>query len=443
MNRASDALCPPAGAELTAVESWLPTSIPLKSAWAICDNALFALTNLVVALALARRASVEEYGTFALAQSVALFLSILHTAFITEPTLVFGSERYRERVEEYVSAAVAMHIVIFVVIEAVLAAVILALGRMGLSMWARAFSMAAVGSPFILLSWFLRKACYIKKAPEIACMAGAIYMAGILPGIWMLARTGRLNGLTAFVVMGAAGIPPSLWILSRIGARSRWPRPSFLADLLRHHLRYGRWALGAGAMRWVPFNVPLIALASAGSASSSAALRALMTLLMPAVQFFQAVNTMLIPFCAGRRAKVAQLVAAVGSSEALVAIAYSAAMWLASRTILHELYAGKYDAYAPYLAPLSVLLAGEAVGGVVSSALQALELPEKVFSAYLAGSLLTVFGTIAFHPLQLKEAVWLVVGVYGLTAAFLAVVLSRVLAGSRSVGIAVREESCP
>jgi O-antigen/teichoic acid export membrane protein len=399
----------------------------LKSAWAIGDNALFALTNLGVALAVARYSSVEEYGTFALAQSIALFLSVFHTAFITEPVLVFGSERYRESVGQYVSAAVVLHGAMFVLIEIVLTAVVLVLGSLGWGLWARAFLMVAVGSPFILLGWFLRRACYIRKTPEIACRAGVIYIAALLPCMWALILGGGLNGLSGFAVMGGAAIPASLWILARLGASCRWPG-AFFHDLRRQHFRYGKWALGAGVMRWVPFNVPLIALASSGSASHSAGLRALMTLLLPAVQFFQAVNTMLIPFCSERNAsRLRPLVATAGVSEMLIAAAYSAAIWIVSRPVLHVLYAGKYDGDAPYLGPLSLLLVGEAVGGVAASALQALELPQKVFAAGLGGALLTVLGIISLHPFALPGGVGLIVVVYTSTAALLGISLARSL----------------
>jgi O-antigen/teichoic acid export membrane protein len=420
------------------------SSVPRKSAWAVCDNGLFAATNFLVAVAVARNVSQEEYGTFALAQSIVLLVSIFHTAFLTEPVLVFGSERYRERAGEYVSAAVWVHLGMFVVLEVVLAVTVLALFKLGLAMWARAFFLAAVGSPFILLGWFLRKACYIKKAPEIACAAGMIYIAAVTPCIWILTKTGTMSALWAFVVMGLAAIPASVWILVRLHAPFRLPQPGpFLSDMLRQHARYGRWALGAGAMRWVPFNVPLMAMASSASASYAGALRALMTILMPGVQFFQAVNTMLVPFCAGRsRAKVAHMVTTAAVSETLLAIAYSAAMGFLSRPLLHTLYAGKYDFYAPYLTPLSLLLAGEALAGVISSALRALELPRKVFAACLGGALLTFLGITYLRPFAMKEAVWLIVAGYAATAVLLGISLSRVLAERGVACLKTGEEPC-
>ena len=429
MSLATDAPRLSAGAKCPKDDSRNYRSLPLKSAWAIGDNALFAVTNLGVALAVARYTSVEEYGTFALAQSIALFLSVFHTAFITEPVLVFGSERYRESVREYVSAAVVLHGAMFVLIEVVLTAVVLVLGSLGWWLWARAFLMVAVGSPFILLGWFLRRACYVRKTPEVACRAGVIYLAALLPCMWALIRSGGLNGLSGFAVMGGAAIPASLWILARLGAGWRWPHPgAFFHDLRRQHFRYGKWALGAGAMRWVPFNIPLIALAASGSASHSAVLRALMTLLLPAVQLFQAVNTILIPFCSGRNAsRLRPLLATAGVSEMLIALAYSAAIWLVSRPLLHLLYAGKYDGDAPYLGPLSLLLVGEAVGGVAASALQALELPQKVFAAGLGGALLTMLGITSLHPFALPDAVGLIVVVYTSSAALLVISLARSL----------------
>jgi O-antigen/teichoic acid export membrane protein len=419
-------------------------SIPWKSAWAVCDNGMFAATNFLVAVAVARSVSQEEYGTYALAQSIVLLVSIFHTAFLTEPVLVFGSERYRERTGEYVSAAVWVHVGMFVVLDVVLAITALALSKLGLAMWARAFFLAAVGSPLILLGWFLRKACYIKKAPEIACTAGMIYIAAVTPCIWILTRTETMSALWAFVVMGLAAIPASVWILIRLHAPFRPPRRSpFLSDMLRQHASYGRWALGAGAMRWVPFNIPLMAMASSSSASSAGALRALMTILMPAVQFFQAVNTMLVPFCAGRsRTKVAHMVTAAAVSETLLAIAYSAAVWFLARPLLHILYAGKYDSYAPYLTPLSLLLAGEAMAGVISSALRALELPKKVFAACLGGALLTFLGITYLRPFAMPGAVWLIVAGYAATAVFLSISLSRVLADRDIACLKPGEEPC-
>lgn len=434
MNLASEALPTSGAAEWTESGERSCPSISRSSGWAICDNALFALTNLGVTLAVARQTTVEEYGTFALAQSIALFLSIFHTAFITEPVLVFGSDRYRAMLGQYLSAAVLMHALMFALIEAVLGAVILTLSSLGLTLWARAFLMVAVGCPFILLGWFLRRACYIRRAPELACMAGVIYMTALFPCMGLLSRSQQLNGLSGFALMGAAAVPASLWILTRLGARGLRPHPpSWFRNMLGQHLRYGRWALGAGLTRWVPFHVPLIALASSGSISYSAALRALMTLLLSAVQLFQAVNTVLIPFCAGRsRAALRPLLARAGASEMLLAVGYSAATWLLSQPLLHVVYAGKYDSYSSYLAPLSLMLLGEAMAGVAASALQALEVPQKVFAAGLGGALVTLAGVACLRPFGVAEAVGLIVVVYVCTAVLLGISLWRMLTlGSR------------
>jgi O-antigen/teichoic acid export membrane protein len=168
-----------------------------------------------------------------------------------------------------------------------------------------------------------------------------------------------------------------------------------------------------------------------------------MTILMPPVQFFQAVNTMLIPFCAGRgRTRVAQLVTTAGASETLVAIAYSVLTWFFSRPLLHSLYDGKYDLYAPYLLPLSLLLLGEAFAGVMSSALRALELPKKVFAGCFAGALLTGIGIVCLRSFEMREAVWLIVVVYAATAAMLGVSLSRVLGGRGVAWLKAGEEPC-
>jgi O-antigen/teichoic acid export membrane protein len=284
----------------------------------------------------------------------------------------------------------------------------------------------------------------MRKVPEIACTAGVIYVAAVAPCIWILIKTGTMTGLSAFVVMGAAAIPASVWIMVRLHVPLRLPRRGpFLGDLLRQHGRYGKWALGGGAMRWIPFNVPLMTLASSASVVDSGALRALMTILMPAVQFFQAVNTLMVPYYAGAGPrKVARSAARAGVSEVLLALAYSGAIWCLSRPLLHGLYAGKYDPYAAMLAPLSLLLLGEALGGVAASALQALELPKNVFAACLGGSAVTILGIACLHPFDMKRAVWSIVAAYTSTAMLLAISIYRAQAHAELACLRGGEEAC-
>jgi O-antigen/teichoic acid export membrane protein len=132
-------------------------------------------------------------------------------------------------------------------------------------------------------------------------------------------------------------------------------------------------------------------------------------------------------------------VARFAVAEIVLALAYSAATWLLSSSLLHLLYAGKYDNYAPYLAPLSLLLLGEAMGGVAASALQALELPSKVFTASLGGALLTLLGTACLHPLTMPAAVRLIVAVYISTATLLALSLYQTLGDRRLVRFEIEE----
>src|SRR5829696_8092535 len=76
--------------------SWLE-----KGFWAVADQGLFATSNFVLNIMLARWLSPQDYGAFAAMFAVFLLVGTIHTGLLTEPMLVFGSARYKDRLSEY------------------------------------------------------------------------------------------------------------------------------------------------------------------------------------------------------------------------------------------------------------------------------------------------------------------------------------------------------
>ena len=69
--------------------------------WAILDQGLFSVSNFALNLLLAHWLSPHHYGAFAAVFAVFLLLGTLHTGLLSEPMLVLGSGRYKNRLTEY------------------------------------------------------------------------------------------------------------------------------------------------------------------------------------------------------------------------------------------------------------------------------------------------------------------------------------------------------
>ena len=82
----------------------------MKGGLALLDQGVFAGSNFVISILLARWLSAAEYGTYAVGFAVFLFLLNFHQALLLEPMLVFGSSVYRNCLRGYVKALLLLHL---------------------------------------------------------------------------------------------------------------------------------------------------------------------------------------------------------------------------------------------------------------------------------------------------------------------------------------------
>lgn len=373
-------------------------------AWSVADQGLFAGSNFLVSVLLARWLSPEAYGAYTVAFTAFLFVSALHQGALNEPMLVFGSGRFRDRLPEYLSQVVRWHGGLSLVAFAVLAAGGGAVWAWGgpVALWSGllAVSVAQAG---VLLTWLARSTTYITFEPWRAAEAGAVYAVLMVGGLWALSASGLLspsNGYDvalSFGVMGAAGLSAGVWLLRR----GRVSPVAFVgADIRREargaHRTYGPWAVAGGGLEWAAGYLPVLWLGAAGGLAETGGLRALHNMGQPLIHVFQVMGTLMVPvfvraLAAGRGRQT--LVVAV-SVAAMLAVVFAGALLVAGAPMMHMLYDGKFDAYAGQL--WAVCLAAGCVGllVVVLSCLRALENPRLTF----LGRLLVigaVVGTVA------------------------------------------------
>lgn len=368
--------------------------------WAIADQGLFAVSNFVLNIVLARWLVPEAYGAFALAFSLFLLVSTVHTALLTEPMLVFGPGTYRESFEKYVGVLIREHWKLSCLLGALLAAT-------GAGLWMQspliALAVWAVGAatPFLLLQWLLRRACYVRLQPRIASLAGLGYSILLISGAYALHEMDVLSPFSAFALMGLASFAAAAWLAHRLGLPLAPRRDDLVRQTRIQHWSYGRWAVGAAVLTWVPGNVYYVLLPIWGGLEATGTLRALVNLVTPIIHTNVALSLVLLPALVSvrgtpafkQRVTMAALVLCSG------AILYWVALGYLHQPVLRWLYDGKYAADASTLWLLGLLGVASAVVAVCGAALRAMARPDRVFWAYMGSSLVAVIAGVSLISL--------------------------------------------
>jgi O-antigen/teichoic acid export membrane protein len=387
----------------------------MKGGLALLDQGVFAGSNFVMSILLARWLPPEQYGAYAVAFAVFLFLLNFHQALLLEPMLVFGSSVYRNCLRGYMKALLLAHLamsVVMVVGLCVAAAVALRVGQSnGLP---GALIGIAVAAPTVLLFWLTKRTFYLKLSPAPSAAAAVLYCALTMGGLALVYKhSHHLSPLAAFLLMGFGGLVASLVLLAYL--RLRLPRTANapgLMDTWRRHWRYGRWALGANAMMWVPINAFYPILSRFSGMAQAGELKALMNFASPMLQACAALHTLLLPYAA----RVLEQKGSSGINVILrrmtllcvsCAVPYWVVLLLFQGPAFRLLYSGRYTEVA-YLLPVVALasVAGSAFFGP-SIVLRSLESPGSVFAAVSVSSCVAVaIGIPLTRAMGLSGAVW-------------------------------------
>jgi len=361
---------------------------------AVADQFLFAASQLILTVGLARSLSPSDYGAFTVAYTAFLLFGTAHTALLTEPLMVFGSSKYTESFQPYLTLLVKGHMMVTGLVAVLLTLISATLVRSAASLSTALFCIGLSG-PLLLLPWLLRRACYARLQAHIAVIGGAIQCGSMLIGLLWLAHAGRLSLQTSFVLMAATSLAASLFMV--FGLRS--PQQSAVApptmnEVAAVHWQYGRWALGAGALTWLQTSIYYLLLPQFASVAATGALKAVMNLVLPVLHGYTALSMVLLPTLsqAGSGAVLRSRLRLALPLFLMPALAYCSLATLYHRQVFAWLYAGQYSDVAwlfPIAAPM-VIASG--VSTVYSTALRAVQRPDRVFWSYAlaSGATLTI-----------------------------------------------------
>jgi O-antigen/teichoic acid export membrane protein len=393
-----------------------------KGGLVMLDQALFSGANFLVSILLARWLPPEEYGAFAVALSVFYLLAAFHTAVLAEPMLVFGAGKFRKQFRKYLGMVLYAHWGLAGGIALLLGGAALVTDRFGSAPMARALLGLALASPFLLLLWLSRRACYVHLRPFWAMVGSAVYFGIVGLGMFSLAQSGRISVLSSLLVLGTAGTVGALQIISRLNPQlcnyAGNPTPSML---VADHWRYGKWNLLGilsrwGSMRMLRFVIPLLLGLPAAAAVSASSL-----LYSPIQRIVQSVGTITLPYLA-RLANSSKSRGELGKKTLILLIAlpglvslYGIVLTALSKPILHWLYGGKYDHYWVLIPLFGINSVLSAAAGSMSTVLKAQQ-DSQAANAILVLAMLGFFVTV-----------WPLTALFGLGGAVLSVAVGQAL----------------
>jgi len=368
--------------------SWLT-----KGFWAVLDQGLFAGSNFLLNVLLAKFLTERDYGAFATAFSVFLLLGTVHSALLVEPMLVFGPNRYRGRLPAYFDILTLGHAAV-----AMLASMLLLTGAL-ICHWlgSGAIVVALLGlagaSPFILYQWLMRRASYVRSDPQRAAMGGAGYCLLMVGGLLLLEHWHALTIASALMVMGTSSCVVGIYLAWQEGVRRPWrPDKALARDAAAKHAHYGRWTIAGGLVGFVPAYVYYLILPLVADLQQSGALRAMTNLVMPLLQVNLALCILLLPRLV--RCRGTAQFARTARNALLVLVGASAAYYLFI-AVFHEplrrlVYGDKFQEYSSLLLLIGLQPILTAATGVLDVVVASHERPDYVFYSCLAAAIAAV-----------------------------------------------------
>lgn len=381
-----------------------------KGFWAVTDQALFAGTNFLASILLARWLEPAAYGAFSVAYAVFLLVGTLHTGLWTEPMLVYGSGRFRKSFAAYQRILFRSHWRFGMLTALVFLLLTLGFWAFGAQEIALSFLGLSFAAPSVYYLWLVRRGAYVLLEPHLAALGGGLYLLLYLGLTIILLRTSILNATTAFLAMAAAALLSAESI--RWHTKDDFDRIANENEVRCLHWNYGRWALLAGLFSWVPWNIYYLILPAFHGLEAAARFKALMNLLMPILHFNGALGQLLVPGMVRALAtgKLRQFVLA----SLTVLVTFALTYWLLLVTLGSKfmvwMYGGKYLEDPVWIIWLGLAPVSAAVVAVMSSLLRSMEKPEIVARLY---------GLLAMSTILLGIPLVWIYGICGSTIALL------------------------
>jgi O-antigen/teichoic acid export membrane protein len=351
---------------------------------AVLHRGLSASISFLIMVSAGRGMVAADFGSFAVLFATISTLLLLHSAFFSEPMLVYGPRDYLPGQRRYLVLVMAGQFAFGVACAAVMALVALTLGMLH---WARAVDLLALAPivPLALSVDFLERSFFMQLRPFVPCMSALLQLA--TQAVVLAQKLVPVSPTPpGYLCAYAAGLAAAILLMGAVHAASaarygtdHVPR----GEVAHRHFRYGSWSAVSHIMLFLVTNCYLFLLPLLQNLTVTAVFRAQSAVTGPGAQAFSALGLVAIPLLRTtsgdhafeRELKRFLLIVSLIGAGVLVGGG------LFGKQVIDLIYAHKYA-----LRPFGYWLAGAfpmAIGYafVMGSALRAVDRPDLVAKA--------------------------------------------------------------
>jgi O-antigen/teichoic acid export membrane protein len=377
----------------TSILIWLR-----KASSAILDQGIISASNFSLNILLARWLATSQYGAFALAYSIVLFLAGFHNALILEPMSVLGVSKYGDRIKKYEGTLLWTHAGFSISFLLIFICIWRCMSFFG---WnanlVNAVTGICIAVPFIMLFWLLRRICYLEFKPKYAMMGGICYAISLFTSIISFRSFGFLSPSVSLMAIAIGSSFSSLVLFVKLRPDMRGlPSPAFgLKSIAKPHWEYGKWVIATAFVFWVSGNAYYFMANAFLGLEELGVLRALQNLALPVYQIFTALGMLLLPRTAARLVQGDLPRFRMDISKVTIVFISLAVFFFLVVTFLRGfltslLYGAKYESYTSLIPLIMLPIISSAVTNASSMGLRAMQFPKDVFMAYCVSSLATL-----------------------------------------------------
>lgn len=366
---------------------------------ATVDQALFAGSNFLTNVLLARWMEPDEYGAYVVAYTWFLLLLNFYDALLIEPMSLYGAGKYKDKLNGYLGMMYMGHLGITGVI-----ALLLAIGAVGAfifdsELMGMALLGTAIAAPLILLRWLCRQPFYIIGEPQKSVYGGIIYGVTLVSGIGMLQLLDSLTAFSGVIALGIASFIASMavtvWFI----------KPTFKTgdpDLTRQkivadHWAYGLWSTSTRMLSWLAGNFGVLFIPLVVGLEGTAALKATLNLTMPLFMVNAAIISLLVPnfvraFERDGKAGLDRRVRLISMIATGFTVTYALGVILLGEWAIDLIYDGKYNDFAQldFIIAIALLPVVTTVSQIFNAAMRAMNEVRYVFFMRIYPTILVV-----------------------------------------------------
>lgn len=242
--------------------------------WVLADQVMVSGSNFLTNIMLARYLGLTDFGQFALAWMLVLFVHSLHEALVVSPMISIGPQQSGDGLRKYYGAVFVNLAAFNTFIVLALFAVLWTADRL-VSQWD--FEGIIIPIVFMVLAnqlqHFCRRYFFAREQSVVSFGSDAVRYLGQIGLIFLLSRSVGLTPAAALLTMtatAAAGAVP----VAFAATRQQFERQTMRSIAVRHW-RFSRWMLSSSIMNWMTgyfltaVTGPLLGMAAVGAMRST------------------------------------------------------------------------------------------------------------------------------------------------------------------------------